>query len=204
MKKSFFASIAMIGLTTLVFTSCSKVPQEEIDAATSAVEQAASAGANIYVHDDFVALEDSLNSVMVEIESQKSKFIRNYGAAKESLTGETQFAMEVKQQAETRKEELKIEIQNTIAEVKFLIESNRQLILQAPRGKEGTTALTAIKSEIDAVEQSVTETNALLEMGEYLASLDKAKIAKEKAGSINAELTGVIAKYKANTQGRRS
>ena len=41
-------------------------------------------------------------------------------------------------------------------------------------------------------------------MGEYLASLDKAKIAKEKAGSINAELTGVIAKYKANTQGRRS
>ncbi|MBN1117172.1 MAG: hypothetical protein JXA77_08210 [Bacteroidales bacterium] len=204
MKNRLFASIAFLGLTALVFTSCSKVPQVEIDAANAAIEQAKSVGADVYVHDNFVALQDSLNSVMVSIESQKSKFIKNYSTAKEQLAGVTQFAGEVKQQAETQKEELKIEIQNTIAEVKTLIESNRQLILEAPKGKEGTSALVAIKGEIDAVETTVNETSTMFESGDFLATLDKAKAAKEKATAINAELTNVIAKYKTNVKGKRS
>jgi hypothetical protein len=204
MKHKFFAGIAFLGLTTLVLSGCSKVPQEEIDTATSAIEQAASAGANIYVHEDFIALQDSLNNVMVSIEAQKSKFISNYATAREHLAGVTQFAGEVTQLAETRKEEMKTEIQNTISEVKTLIESNRQLILEAPRGKEGTSALMAIKGEIDAVENTLNETSTLFDSGDYMATLEKAKSAREKAIAINTELTGVIAKYKSNIQGKRS
>ena len=204
MKTRVFASIAILGMTALILTSCSKVPQAEIDAANAAIEVAKTAGADVYVHDNFVALQDSMNSVMVSIESQKSNFIKNYSSAKEGLEGVTQFAGEVKQQADTRKEELKIDIQNTIAEVKTLIESNRQLILEAPRGKEGTSALVAIKGEIDAVESSINETSTLFETGDYMASLTKANAAREKAMSINTELTEVIAKYKANVQSRRS
>ncbi|WP_291856025.1 hypothetical protein [Marinilabilia sp.] len=204
MKNRLFASIAYLGLTVLVFTSCSKVPQDEIDAANAAIEEAMSAGADVYVHDNFVVLQDSLNSVLVNIESQKSKFIKNYSTAKEQLAGVTQFAGEVKQQAETQKEELKIEIQNTIAEVKTLIESNRQLIIEAPQGKEGASAVEAIKGEIDALETTVIETSTMFESGDYLSSLDKVKAAKEKASAINTELTNVIAKYKTNVKGKRS
>ncbi len=203
MKNRFFASIAFLGLITLLLTSCSKVPQTEIDAANAAIEQARTAGADIYVHEEFVLLQDSLNSVMVSIESKKSKFIKNYSTAKEHLTGVTQLAGEVKQQAETRKEKLKLEIQNTIAEVKTLIETNRQLILEAPKGKEGTSALVAIKGEIDGIETLINETSTMFETGDYLATLDKAKAAKEKATSINTELTDVIAKYKANVKSKR-
>jgi len=39
MKNRFFASIAFLGLTALLLTSCSKVPQAEIDAANAAIEQ---------------------------------------------------------------------------------------------------------------------------------------------------------------------
>ena len=202
MKKRFFAGIAAIGFTALLFTSCTKLPQAEIDAANAAVEEAKTAGADVYVPDTYVALQDSLNGAMVSIESQKSKFIKNYSDSKEHLTGVTQFAGEVKQQAETRKEELKVEIQNAIAEVKTLIDANRQLILDAPKGKEGTSALVAIKGEIDAIETSINETSTLFESGEYLASLDKANAAKDKATSINTELTQVIAKYKSNVAKR--
>ncbi|MEZ5195783.1 MAG: hypothetical protein R2764_05125 [Bacteroidales bacterium] len=133
MKNRLFASIAFLSLTAIVvLTSCSKVPQVEIDAAKAAIEEAKSAGADVYVHDNFVALQDSLNNIMVSIESENSKFFKNYSTAKEHLAVVTQYAGEVKQQAETRKEELKVEIQSTIAEVKTLIESNRQLILEAP------------------------------------------------------------------------
>jgi len=198
MKNRFFASIAFLGLTTLLLTSCSEVPQTEIDAANAAIEQAKAAGADVYVSENFVALQDSLNGVMVNIESQKSKFIKNYAAAKEQLAGVTQLAGEVEQLAETRKDELKLEIQNTIAEVNIV--TNRQLILEAPKGKEGTSALVVIKGEIDGIETSINETSTMFETGDYLATLDKAKAAKEKATSINTELSDVIAKYKANVK----
>jgi len=204
MKNRFFASIAFLGLTALLLTSCSKVPQAEMDAANAAIEQAKTAGADVYVHENFVMLQDSLNSVMVSIESQKSKFINNYSTAKEHLNGVTQLAGEVKQQAETRKEELKLEIQNAIVEVKTLIETNRQLILEAPKGKEGTSAVVAIKGEIDGIETSINETSTMFETGDYLATLDKAKAAKEKATSINTELTDIIAKYKTNVKSKKS
>ena len=194
--------IVLAGFTTLLFTGCSKVPQAEIDAANASIEQARASGADVYVPEDFMVLQDSLSNAMVIIESQKSKLIKNYSEAKEHLAGVTQFAGEVRQQAEARKEALKTEIQNTIAEAKKLVESDKQLILEAPSGKEGTTALMAIKGEIDAVESSLNETSAMLETGDLLATLDKANAAREKAASINTELSEVIAKYKANTRSR--
>ena len=203
MKNKIFIGITILGLSALLLTSCSKVPQTEIDAANAAVEQAKAAGADVYVHENYVVLEDSLKGVMVSIELQKSKFIKNFSTAKEHLDGVAQFAGEVKQQAETRKEELKVEIQNTISEIKNLIDVNRKLILEAPKGKGGTSALVAIKGEIDAIETSVNEINTAFETGDYPSVLDKAKAAKEKATSINTELSGVIAKYKANVMNRK-
>ncbi|MBN1598042.1 MAG: hypothetical protein JW894_07090 [Bacteroidales bacterium] len=204
MKNKFSLGFLTLVLTALLLASCSKVPQAEIDAANAAIEEAKTAGADIYVHEDYIALQDSLNAVMANIEAQKSKFIKNYSTLKDQLSGITAYAQEVKQKTETRKAELKTEIENTIAEVKTLVETNRQLILEAPKGKEGTSALVAIKDELNAVETSINEANSMLESGEYLTALDKAKAAKEKANSINAELTEVIAKYKANVKGKKS
>ncbi len=204
MKNKFFASIAFLGLSALVFTSCSNVPQAEIDAANAAIELARSVGADVYVHEDFVVLQDSMNSVMVNIEAQKSKFIKNYSTAKVELTGVAHFAEEVKQHAENRKDELKAEIQNMIAEVNALVASDRELLLKAPKGKGGSSALVAIAGEIDAVETTLNETNTLFESGDYAASKDKLLAAKEKASAINAELSGAIAKYNGNVKVKKS
>ena len=204
MKTNYFACIAFWGLTALLTASCSKIPQAEIDAANASVEQAKIAGADIYAHESYVALQDSLKETMAAIESQKSKMFKNYSTVKEQLARVTQLAGESGQQAEIRKEELKEEIQNTIAEVKSLIESDRQLILEAPKGKEGTSALVAIKGELNAIEASMNETNTLFEAGDYLATIDKARVAKEKATSIKTELSEVIAKYKTNVRNRKS
>ena len=77
-----------------------------------------------------------------------------------------------------------------------LIEENNALLAKAPKGKEGTSALMAIKAEIAAIETSITEANTIYTAGEYLVALDKVKSANEKATAINVELTEVIAKYK--------
>ena len=200
MKNRFFAGFTIIGLTGLLLTGCSTLPQAELDAAKAAVEQAEIAGAESYVPESYVALEDSLNGVMEMMEFQKSKLLKNYTEVKEGLEGVTVFAGEVTQLAETRKEELKGEIVSTIAEVKTLIETNRQLILEAPKGKEGTSALEAIKGELDAIEIAIGETSAMFENGEYQASYNKAVVAKEKTLAINTELSEVISKYKGKTR----
>ena len=121
MKNRILSGITILGLSTLLFTGCSQVPQAEIDAANASIELARAAGADIYVHDNYVALQDSLNAVMVNIETEKSKLIKNYATSKTELAGVTQYAGEVKELAEKRLEEVKLEIQENIAVVLSLI-----------------------------------------------------------------------------------
>ncbi|PKP08971.1 MAG: hypothetical protein CVU09_13585 [Bacteroidetes bacterium HGW-Bacteroidetes-4] len=200
MKNNFFTIIAFFGLAAFALSSCSKVPQAEIDAANTAIEQSKLAGAEVYVHESFVALQDSMNSVMVNVESQKSKFFKNYGTAKEQLIGIVTLAENVKQQTEAKKEEMKAESQTLMTETQTLIESNKQLIAQAPKGKEGAAALLAIQGENEALENALTEAKTLFETGDYMATLDKVKATKEKATAINAELTEAFAKFKSKSR----
>ena len=204
MKNRFFSGVAFLGLTVLFLTSCTEVPQAEIDNANAAIELAKSAGADIYVHDNFIALQDSMSQAMVSIESQKSKLFKNYNEAIEKLGGVCQYAAEIQHLSDVRKIELNAEIQKTIEEVSVLIASNNSLILEAPKGKEGNSALVAIKGENDAIETSINEIKTLAESTNYQITLDKTNAAKDKALSINTELTNVIAKFKGNQKVKKS
>ncbi len=201
MKKKRLWAAAVTGLVTIFIVSCSSLPQQKIDEANAAIEEAEAAGAELYLPEEYLVLQDSMRSILNNVEEQKSKLIKNFRTSEEQLTGLIQFAGEVKAKTETRKMELTEEIRSTLEEVVSLIESNRQLILEAPKGKEGTSALMAIGNELNTIETTVAEAQSMLERGEYLTTLSVANSARENATSINKELQDVIAKYKA---GRRS
>jgi len=202
MKKKLFSGLIATVLVGFLFVSCSKIPQLEIDTANAAIEEAKSAGAEMYVHDSYVILVDSMKSVMENIEAQKSKIFKNYKVEKVNLVNITTLAQEVKQQAIDKKEQLKQEILTTISEVNTLIATNRELLKQAPKGKEGASALVIIGEELNEIEVLLNLVNKMMEQEEYLGSMDKAKIAKEKATAINQELQTVISKYKTNVKGK--
>lgn len=204
MKRKLFWGFTTLMLTTILFVSCSKVPQKEIDAADAAIQEAKMEGAEVYINEEYIALQDSMRSVMINVENQNSKFIKNYGSEKKQLEQVISMAQDLKQQTVIRKEEIKVEIQNSIAQVNVLIETNKELITEAPKGKEGTTALLAIKSELDAIELTMTDAKLKFEEGEYLTSLNMVNVSKDKAASINVELNAVINKYKANQKGKKS
>ncbi len=190
----------IIGLTTLIvvtvlLTGCSKVPQTELDAANAAIAAAKTAGAELYVPDAYAALQDSMTIINEKIELQKTKMFRKYDDVKEKLSAVTLLANSVSEQTEVRKNEVKTEVQNTLAEVKTILEENRQLITKAPKGKGGSAALLDIKNDISVIEVSLDEASKLFETNEYIAALDKVKAAKNEAIAINSELKGVIAKY---------
>ena len=196
MKNKLVFSLTTLVFAALLITACSKLPQAEIDQANLAIDSARIAGADVYVPEDFLSLQDSLKAVMEDVEAQKSKLFKNYGSAQEKLVQVAQLAKEVEAKAEVRKVEVKNEVDTLLTEMATLIEENKQLIAKAPRGKEGASALEAMKNEIATIETSVSEATALRDSGDLMAALDKVKAAKDQATALNTELKDVIAKYK--------
>ncbi|PKQ65333.1 hypothetical protein [Labilibaculum manganireducens] len=196
MKKKLLFVLA-VG-TTVLFSSCGKVPQVEIDGANAAIEVAKSVGANVYVAEDFAALQDSMRSVNENVEVQNAKFFKNFDQVKAQLVVVNAMAVEVKDNAEARKEEVKLEIESLQAEVDSIVMQNKELTTQAPKGKEGVAALEAIKGDISLIEASLIDVAGLVSQDQLIAALDKVKAAKEKALEINTELNEVIAKYAKN------
>jgi hypothetical protein len=194
MKKIFY--VLTIAVAALMFTGCAKAPQAEIDAAKAALEQAKAAQADLYVESDFLAVQDSLNAVMVEIEAQSSKLFKSYGKAKEKLVVVTTQATELVAKTDVRKEEIKAEVATVEAATLALIEENNALVAKAPKGKEGKEAIEAIKLDLTTITTSVSEVGGLLASGDLLGAQTKVNAAKQKATDINTELKTVLDKAK--------
>jgi multidrug efflux pump subunit AcrA (membrane-fusion protein) len=192
MKKNVF--VLTLVAAALIFTSCGKLPQAEIDAAKNALEQAKTVQADLYLQADFYALQDSLNATVVAIEEQKSKMFGNYKMATEKLNEITVQATDLVAKTETRKEEIKTEVASAQLAISALIEENNQMLEMAPKGKEGKEALEAIKADVDGISTSVSEIPVLIENGDLLNAQTKVKAAQEKAVEINTELKTVLEK----------
>lgn len=192
MKKYFF--ILSIVAATLVFTSCSKPPQAEMDAAKAALEQAKAAQADLYLEADYLAAQDSLNAVLVAIEAQKSKMFGSYGEAKEKLATITTQATELVAKTDVRKEEIKGEVAAAQAAIVTLMEENNQMVEKAPKGKEGKEAIEAIKMDLTGISAAIAEVPALVEAGDLLGAQTKINAAQQKATAINTELKTVLEK----------
>ncbi|MFU8844638.1 MAG: hypothetical protein ACNA7V_12625 [Bacteroidales bacterium] len=187
-----FASVMML----VFFAGCGKVPQEQMDAATLAIEEARLAEADIYAPAEYAALMDSLSVAMAAVETQKSKTFKNFKEPKLQLERIAASAVLVQEQAAEAKEEVRMETEALISQVNGLIAETKDLMLQAPKGKEGAAALELIRNEMTVVEGSVAEASDLFIQENYMAARDKVKAAMENVMAINAELQEAIAKSK--------
>ncbi len=195
MKNKFLLSLSALAIALFVFSGCAKVPQAEIDNANVAIEAAKTAQADVYVPEAFAALQDSMNVAVTSIEAKKSKLFKSYKNEKAQLINVVALSEDVKAKTEARINELKAEIQQTLTDITTIVEENKTLMTQAPRGKGGSTVLMAIKAEIATIETSAAEVQAAVGTESFIATLDKAKAVKEQATNINNELKAVIEKY---------
>lgn len=195
MKIKLLSGIAIVGLA-LVFASCQKYPQAEVDAANAAVEAAKAAQANLYVAPEFNALQDSLNTVLASVEKEKSKLFKNYKDEVKKLTATSEMAKNVAANAVSKKEQMKQEVTATLGEIATLMASNKEMLAKAPKGKEGKAAMEAIQADLTSIETQVGEVNNKFASDDIINALNQAKALKDKATSINTELTDVMAKTK--------
>ena len=196
MKRNLLLTFAALAGMAILFSSCAKLPEMEMTNAKAAVEAAKAAEADRYIPQEFRALQDSLNVAMTAVENQKSKFVlfRSYKKSTAQLNNVITLGNTVKENAGIRKEQVKNEAQQTLAEATTLVTEVKDLIAKAPKGKEGKEALEAIQSDLALVEASLAEVSTLINNGDFLTALDKVKAARDKGQSLKTELEEAIAR----------
>jgi len=185
-----FAAIAMV----VVLASCGKVPQAQIDATNAAIEAAKAAEANVYLPAEFAAVQDSMNAVLANIETQKSKLFKKFGDSKAKLDEITNMANQAAAGVAAKKEEVKKEAQTLLTDIKTVIEENTKLIPKLPRGKEGVQVIEQIKADLSGVESAVAEAQGLFDKGSFMDAVNKIKSAKAKADGLNSEIKEALTK----------
>lgn len=193
-KKSIIRLVALSAIMIL-FASCAKLPQVEIDNANAAISEAEAASASVYVPASLNAVKDSLNAALEEIETQKSKLFKSYKEPKAKLVRIVDLSAKVKEETVAKIAEIKAEIQSTLDETKALNEENKELLNNAPKGKGGISVLMEIKTEIANIDAAI-ESNSNYESSSNLnQNLVAVKAIKEQATGLKNELTAVIEKY---------
>jgi len=194
MKNRFFLVVATVAAVALM-TSCAKVPQEALDAASAALDSAKTVQTDVYFPAEFAALNDSLTVMLQNIETQKSKSAKDFKVVKANAEAIAVKAGELAGNVEVKKAEVKAEAETMMAGAKTLLDEAKALILKAPKGKEGKAVVEEIKNELTVIETSLADTQVLFDAGtNYVQVVDKLKAATDGINGIIAELKEAMAK----------
>jgi len=193
MKNKVFMGFATI-MMVVILAGCGKIPQAQIDATNAAIEAAKAAEVNVYLPDEFAKVQDAMNAVLADVETQKSKLFKKFGDAKLKLDEVTNMANQAAAAVAAKKEEVKNEAQTLLTDIKTVIEENTKLVPKLPRGKEGAQVIDQIKADLSSVESAVTEAQTLFDKGAFMDAVNKVKSAKAKADGLNSEIKEALTK----------
>jgi len=193
MKNKVFMGFAAI-MMVVILAGCGKIPQAQIDATNAAIEAAKAAEVNVYLPDEFAKVQDAMNAVLADVETQKSKLFKKFGDAKLKLDEVTNMANQAAAAVAAKKEEVKNEAQTLLTDIKTVIEENTKLVPKLPRGKEGAQVIDQIKADLSSGESAVTEAQTLFDKGAFMDAVNKVKSAKAKADGLNSEIKEALTK----------
>ncbi|HOB84149.1 MAG TPA: hypothetical protein PKM76_06890 [Bacteroidales bacterium] len=193
MKNKVFMGFAAI-VMVVVLSSCGKVPQAQIDATNAAIEAAKAAEVNVYLPDEFAKVQDAMNTVLADVETQKSKLFKKFGDVKVKLDEVTNMANQAVAGVAAKKEEVKNQTQTLLNDIKAVAEENTKLVPKLPRGKEGAQVIEQIKADLTGVESAVAEAQGLFDKGSFMDAMNKVKAAKAKADALNSEIKEALRK----------
>ncbi len=194
--KNLTLTVAALLVAGGLFVGCASAPSEELTAAQEALNQAKTAQADLYVTDLYQAAQDSLAAAQTEIEAQNAKFAlsRDYDHAAQLLQFVSQTAASASEQVAERKETMRVETENLIAQAQQALTNVQGLMAKAPRGKEGTMALVSISEDTGTAQSTLNDAVTALQNGDVATAHSLAQSALDKANSLVQELETAIAK----------
>lgn len=195
-------SSMLVALALAVFVvGCGSAPQTELKTSEDALAGAQTAEAEQYAPASYQAALDSLNAAKLEIQKQDSKFslFRSYGHSKELLTSAQKLAEKAVSDAQTAKEQMRVEDSLLIVQVDGLYTSAQAAVAAAPKGKGTKADIELIKADLGSVEQAISAAKADYDAGKYLAVKSKLEASTTQLNRIVTD----VAAAKAKAAGKR-
>jgi uncharacterized protein (UPF0147 family) len=186
--------IVLVGLTSLVMlflVGCTKVPQQTITEAKTALEAAKKADAQKYARSQFQAAEVSYELAKKELseESKKMPFMRKYSKIIETLKSSTSAAESAQSAAETAKNQLTDETQGLLARAQTIVDSLDTIIIATKNKKK---SLESLSPDLDSVNANIRVAGAVLGAGDLFAAKDKAVMAHTSAQTLSAKIQEML------------
>jgi len=185
-------ALAFVGF----IAGCSESPTTQYDASKTALEQARLAEAEQYAPGLFKEAADSLNSAMVEIKKQDSRFsvIRDYDRAEEIIAEAQQLAEEANRQAIDEKERVRLEDSTLISEIEQLISDTKNIIAAAPKGKGSRVDLKVMQADLDGASGALATATQQFRDGRYLDARDELMAVKSQVVNVKGEIETAMAR----------
>lgn len=191
--------IVAVGIagTAMVLNGCAVPPTEQLDAAQKTIYAAKAAGADVYAQEDFAGLEAQFALAKDELAKQEKAFfiVRSYAAADNLLAQVVKTGQQVEAKTAEKKEAAKTAAITMEKEAQAALSSARELMANAPTGKE-RAAVEAIKTDLIGLETNLGTVHELIKKGDYLGAESRAKALKESGSSVSQEIQHAIDKTK--------
>ncbi len=205
MKRLRLITAIVVASFSLVMIGCAKEPVREISAAKAAVDSAKAAQADLYLADQFTAVDESLKSALADVEKQKTgpALKRNYDKAKAGLVSVAAQAADLKAKAAEEKAHVQADVESGIAKAGSMLAEAKNALKKPAKGKKAKAAAAAVKSKLAGIEAQVKEAQAAQGNGDFLGARDKVNAAIAALGSLKAEAPAPVEKTaKAKTKAK--
>ena len=158
-----------------VMSACSSPPQQLMDQATAAREEAKASGGEIYAPDAMAQAEAAFAAAEAEIAAEGKKFAasRNYKVATEKLNEAISGYNQAKMDATASKESMRGEVETMAKLATTEVDEVEQMLAKATASRPKAD-MTAWQNEIAALRQGLTDASAAQSAEDYVTA--KAKL----------------------------
>jgi hypothetical protein len=188
--------LALMTVTSLVFSGCSKKPVQEMNDAEAAINAIVESGAEIYAQEELLKLNNDLAAAKNQLDIQDKKLLKKFGPTRELLAKISAEASALKVTVAARKEEARILALSAQIDAEAALDDAIVILEKTQVGKGIRIDIGAFRAEIKALESSLAEVQQALDSEDYLSAQDRARIIQEKASGISSQIQQAMQKVK--------
>lgn len=178
--------VVLVGLAMVM--GCAKPPQEQIDSAKQAIENARTAGAADYAPNSLADAENAMQQLETELAAQEKKFalLRSYKNSTAMATTAVQTAERAVADAQAGKERTRGEAEMLITQAKTAMEEANGMLATAPAGKGSQMDIEMMKADLAGVATTLAEAEAAFQAESFMQAKAKAEAAMSAASSVKS------------------
>jgi hypothetical protein len=178
----------------LLISGCAKPPTLEIDAAKAAIQAAKAAEADVYAASEFGAAQKALADAEAKVTGKE------YELAKTAAIQAKEKADAAKSAAGPEKAKAKAGAEEALTQAKAEVAGVMEQIANAPKKAD----LGTLKSDLEQVEQGISEADAAYNREDYKGAASKAEIIQRNAAGIGESVQIALDAYAAELLKRQS